>query len=73
MSSANFRPMTEGVEIQSLFKAVGEKTEFTFYIVHATEEYRIQQEQMGIMNGWGTVFSRLEELLKEFKALPDNE
>lgn len=53
VSSANFMPMTEGVEIQSLFKANGNKTDFTFNIVHPTEEYKIQQEKMGIMNGWG--------------------
>ncbi len=62
-SSANFRPMTEGVVIQSLFKQNGSKTDFTFHVVHPTEEYKIQQEKMGIMNGWGSVFSRLEELL----------
>lgn len=63
ISLANFKPMTEGVEIESLFKANGGKTEFTFNIVHPTEEYKIQQEKMGIMNGWGSVFERLEELL----------
>lgn len=64
ISSANFKPMTEGVEIQSLFKAKGNQTEFTFNVIHPTEEYKIQQEKMGIMNGWGSVFDRLGELLK---------
>ena len=63
-SAANFKPMTEGVEIQSLFKANGNKTDFTFHVIHPTEEYKIQQEKMGIMNGWGSVFERLGELLK---------
>ena len=63
ISSANFRPMTEGVEIQSLFKENGAKTDFTFNIIHPTEAYKIQQEKMGIMNGWGAVFNRLDELL----------
>lgn len=63
-SAANFRPMTEGVEIQSLFKENGNKTDFTFNIIHPTEAYKIQQEKMGILNGWGTVFNRLAELLK---------
>ncbi len=62
-SSANFRPMTEGVEIQSLFKANGDKTDFTFHVIHPTETYKIQQEKMGILNGWGSVFDRLDELL----------
>ncbi len=64
ISTANFRPMTEGVEIHALFKAIDGKTDFTFKVVHPTEEYRIQQEKMGIMNGWGSVFERLSELLK---------
>lgn len=63
-SNADFKPMTEGVEIQSLFKAVGDKTEFVFNIIHPTEDYKLQQEKMGIQNGWGSVFSRLEDFLK---------
>lgn len=65
ISQANFRPMTEGVEIQALFKKLGDKTAFTFNVVHPTEEYRIQQEKMGILNGWGSVFSRLEAFLDQ--------
>jgi len=60
VSSANFRPMTEGVEIQALFEENGEQTNFTFNVVHPTEEYCKQQEKMGIMNGWGSVFDRLD-------------
>lgn len=63
ISSANFKPMTEGVEIQALFKAKGDQTEFTFHCVHATEEYCRQQEEMGFYNGWGSTFNRLEEYL----------
>ena len=63
ISLANFKPMTEGVEIQALFQANGNMTDFTFNVVHSTEEYRIQQEKMGIMNGWGSVFERLDVLL----------
>lgn len=66
VSSANFKPMTEGVEIQSLFEPNGEKTEFTFHVIHPTEAYKIQQEKMGILNGWGSVFDRLDTLLKSF-------
>lgn len=60
ISSANFRPMTEGVEIQAFFKANGDKTNFTFKVVHPTEEYCKQQEKMGFYNGWGSAFERLE-------------
>ena len=63
-SSAEFRPMTEGVEIQALFEENGDKTHFTFNVVHPTEEYRDQQEKMGIHKGWGSVFDRLEEFLE---------
>ena len=64
-SMADFKPMTQGVEIQSIFKDMGDKTEFTFYVVHPTEEYKIQQEKMGIQNGGGSEFTRLEEFLNE--------
>ena len=63
VSKADFKPMTEGVEMHALFEADGDKTKFTFHVVHPTEEYKIQQEQMGILNGWGGVFDRLEGLL----------
>lgn len=63
VSSANFRPMTEGVEIRAVFKKNGDKTNFIFSVVHPTEEYRNQQEKMGFYNGWGSAFNRLEELL----------
>lgn len=64
ISQADFKPMTEGVEIQALFQENGSQTDFTFNVVHPTEEYKIQQEKMGILNGWGSVFQRLEELLQ---------
>ncbi len=63
ISSADFKPMTEGVEIQAFFEKNGDKTNFTFNIVHDTEEYCKQQEEMGILNGWGSVFDRLTEHL----------
>jgi uncharacterized protein YndB with AHSA1/START domain len=59
VTSANFRPMTEGVEIHALFEENGDKTNFTFSVVHETEAYCKQQEQMGIYNGWGSAFDRL--------------
>jgi uncharacterized protein YndB with AHSA1/START domain len=63
VTSANFRPMTEGVEMRSLFEKDGDKTHFTFSVVHPTEEYRIQQEKMGFYNGWGSALTRLESVL----------
>lgn len=64
ISSADFKPMTEGVEIQAFFEKNGDQTNFTFNIVHDTEEYCKQQEKMGILNGWGSVFDRLIEHLE---------
>jgi len=64
-SSANFKPMTVGVEIQALFEEAGEKTHFTFNVVHPTEEYCQQQKDMGFERGWGSVFNNLEEHLQK--------
>ena len=64
-SSADFKPMTEGVELQSIFEEDGEKTNFTFHVIHETEEYCKQQEEMGFYKGWGSVFDNLQDYLKE--------
>ena len=61
VTSANFRPMTEGVTLQVLFEEIGGKTNFTFSVIHPTEEYCRQQEKMGFYNGWGSAFERLEK------------
>lgn len=63
VTSANFRPMTEGVTIHVLFEERDAKTEFTFSVIHPTEEYCRQQEKMGFYNGWGSAFKRLEDLV----------
>ncbi len=63
ITTADFKPMTEGVEMHILFEEDGDKTNFTFSVVHATEEYCKQQEKMGFYNGWGSAFKRMETLL----------
>ena len=63
VTSANFRPMTEGVELQALFTAAGEETHFTFHVVHPSADYAQQQEKMGFYNGWGGTFQRLDSYL----------
>lgn len=65
VTMADFKPMTEGVELHILFEANGDKTNFTFHVVHETEEYCQQQEKMGFYNGWGSTFDRLEAHLAE--------
>lgn len=65
VTSADFKPMTLGVEIQILFEESGNKTIFTLICVSPTEEYCRQQEKMGFYNGWGSVFNRLEAYLQE--------
>ena len=63
VSSAEFRPMTEGVIFTALFADDGDNTKFTFSVLHPTVEYKQQQEQMGFYNGWGSVFNVLEQYL----------
>ena len=53
ITSANFKPMSEELKIQSLFEKDGDKAKFTFHMVRPTEASKIQQEEMGILNGWG--------------------
>lgn len=69
ITSANFRPMTEGVELQVLLEANGEQTKFTFHVVHETEEYCKQQEAMGFYNGWGSTFDRLGDYFEGLSKL----
>ena len=64
VTSADFKPMTEGVELQAYFEADGNKTKFTFSVIHATAEYCKQQEEMGFYNGWGSTLERLEKTLE---------
>ena len=64
-SSANFKPMTEGVTIVAIFIDANENTDFVFKVIHPTEEYCKQQEEMGFMNGWGSVFDGLEKYISE--------
>jgi uncharacterized protein YndB with AHSA1/START domain len=63
ITTADFKPMTEGVELHVLFVEDGNKTNFIFSVIHATEEYCKQQEKMGFYNGWGSAFERLEVLI----------
>ncbi|MEM9143605.1 MAG: SRPBCC domain-containing protein [Bacteroidota bacterium] len=63
VTSADFRPMTEGVELHMLFTPKGDKTHFVFHCVHATEDYCRQQEKMGFFNGWGSAFDRLVQFM----------
>ncbi len=44
-------------------KQTGDKTKFTFSVIHATEEYCKAQEKMGFYNGWGSAFNRMEALI----------
>jgi uncharacterized protein YndB with AHSA1/START domain len=66
-TSASFKPMTEGVELRAFFEKTGDKTNFTFSVVHPTEEYCRQQEKMGFYNGWGSTFDRLAAFVTALK------
>ena len=63
-TSANFIPMTKGVNMIAQFSEEGEKTHFVFKVIHPTEEYCKQQEEMGFYNGWGSVFEGLNKYLQ---------
>ena len=65
VTSADFKPMTEGVEMHILLEEKMAYTKFTFHVIHPTEEYCKQQEEMGFFNGWGSVFNQLEAFLME--------
>jgi uncharacterized protein YndB with AHSA1/START domain len=67
VTTADFKPMTEGVEMHTFFEADGDKTNFTFSVVHATEDYAKAQEKMGFYNGWGSALNRLETLIQTLK------
>lgn len=64
ISSADFKPMTEGVEIQALIEPNRDKTNIIFKVVHSTAEYCKQQEEMGFHKGWDSTFDRLNEYLE---------
>lgn len=64
VSSASFKPMTEDVIFTALFEEEGEQTKLIFSVLHPTEEYKKQQEQMGFFTGWASVFEVLEKYLQ---------
>lgn len=63
VSSADFQPMTENVELHITFSAEGDKTHFEFSVVHETEDYAKAQEKMGFYNGWGSALNRMEDVI----------
>ncbi|MEQ9297166.1 MAG: SRPBCC domain-containing protein [Cyclobacteriaceae bacterium] len=66
VTTADFKPMTEGVTLHvELSKEGDDKTHFKFSVVHETEEYCKQQEEMGFYNGWGSTFDRLGEYVNQ--------
>lgn len=67
VTTANFKPMTNNVELHATFEEDGDKTNFTFSVVHETEEYCKQQEKMGFYNGWGSALNRMEEVINNLK------
>ena len=67
VTSADFRPMTENVELHASFEKLENQTKFTFSVIHETEDYCQQQEKMGFYNGWGSAFERLESLVINLK------
>ena len=46
----------------------GIKMKFVFKVIHPTEEYCKQQEEMGFYIGWGSVFDGLNNYLTSLKV-----
>lgn len=67
ISTANFLPMTENVELHVSFEKKGDQTNLIFSVVHESEEYCKQQEEMGFYNGWGSALDRLSEVINSNK------
>ncbi|MGB3467477.1 MAG: SRPBCC domain-containing protein [Cyclobacteriaceae bacterium] len=67
VTSADFRPMTENVELHAYFEKLENQTKFIFKVIHETEDYCKQQEKMGFYNGWGSAFDRLESIVTNLK------
>lgn len=65
VTSADFKPMTENVELHISFEADGDNTNFEFCVIHETEEYCKAQEKMGFYNGWGSTLNRMEALINK--------
>ncbi len=63
VTSADFKPMTENVELHVSFEAHGDQTNFEFSVIHETEDYAKAQEKMGFYNGWGSALNRMEEVI----------
>jgi uncharacterized protein YndB with AHSA1/START domain len=65
ITCADFKPMTENVELHVSFEADGDKTNFEFSVIHETEDYAKAQEKMGFYNGWGSALNRMEEVISK--------
>ena len=67
ITSADFKPMSEGLEIQIFFEPEFNKTRFSFNAVHPTAEYCKEQKERGFYDGWGSVFDGLANYLTILK------
>ncbi len=65
VTTADFKPMTEGVTLIVELTEQEAQTHFKFSVVHETEEYCKQQEEMGFYNGWALTFDRLGEYVAD--------
>ncbi|MTB52112.1 SRPBCC domain-containing protein [Lewinella sp. W8] len=63
ITTANFRPMTEGVVMEVTLREESGQTRMIFAVHHQTETQKEQQEKMGFFRGWGNAFDRLAEVV----------
>lgn len=67
VTSADFKPMTEDVELHIKLSSEGSGTRFIFEVVHKTAEYCQQQLEKGFDKGWGAAFDRMENLISQMQ------
>jgi len=67
-TTANFKPMTEGVELQVQFEEDGDKP-ILLLAWYIQQRNCKQQEKMGFYNGWGSAFDRLATFVTTYKKI----
>jgi len=68
VTSADFSRKEDEHEIvitTALFEDAGPITNFTFTILHPSEEVKLKHEGFGVMNGWAACFNELEAFLAQ--------
>ena len=68
VTTGEFGQVTKDVVLTVEFEGVGDQTQLTFSVLHPTEAYKKQQDEMGAKKGWGSTFDRLESYVESRQA-----